>query len=205
MKSKGNAPPRLKRAVRWVERAIIISLIAIMSILLLIATIELFYTVYLALINNESDMLLIDLDNILNIFGVFLLVLIGIELLDTIKVYFRENVIHVEVVILVALIAISRKVIVLDLDEYSGFEVISVAAVILALSGGYYLIKKTGSTGFFPKEKREIEDLVVEEHPTDDESDDTKRVKKIKKKTIETPKDKEGEGGGIPNPKNLND
>lgn len=205
MKSKGNAPPKLKRAVRWVERAIIISLIAIMSILLLIATIELFYTVYLAILNNESDMLLIDLDNILNIFGVFLLVLIGIELLDTIKVYFRENVIHVEVVILVALIAISRKVIVLDLDEYSGFEVISVAAVILALSGGYYLIKKTGSTGFFPKEKREIEDLVVEEHPTDDESDDTRRVKKIKKKTIETPKDDQRERGGIPNPKNLND
>ena len=46
--------------------------------------------------------------------GGFLLVLIGIELLDTIKAYFRENTIHVEIVILLAIIAIARKVILLD-------------------------------------------------------------------------------------------
>ena len=51
---------------------------------------------------------------IITILGAFLLVLICIELLDTIKAYFYENTIHVEIVILLAIIAISRKVILLD-------------------------------------------------------------------------------------------
>ena len=203
MKGKGSTPPRLKRAVRWVERAIIIALIAIMSLLLLLATIELGYTVYLALMETSSDTLIVDLDNILNVFGVFLLVLIGIELLDTIKVYFKENVIHVEVVILVALIAIARKVIVLDFEEYSGLEIVGISAIIIALSAGYYLIKKTGSTGFFPKEKKEVENVTVEEMPVDDEGDEVKKVKKTVKKKVEIPKEGKQQVGEIKNPKKL--
>ena len=48
------------------------------------------------------------------VLGAFLLVLIGVELLDTIKAYFRENAIHVEIVVLLAIIAVARKVILLD-------------------------------------------------------------------------------------------
>lgn len=205
MKTKGSTPPKLKKAVRWVERAIIISLIAIMSLLLLLATVELAYTVYLAIVETSTDTLIIDLDNLLNVFGVFLLVLIGIELLDTIKVYFKENVIHVEVVILVALIAIARKVIVLDFEEYSGLEILGISAVIISLSAGYYLIKKTGTTGFFPKEKREVENVVVKEIPNAEDSDDVKKVKKITKKKVETPKEEAGDSSGPINPKDLSD
>ncbi|TVR77354.1 MAG: hypothetical protein EA412_11545 [Chitinophagaceae bacterium] len=157
-----------------------------MSLLLIIATIELAYTVYLALVDTEKDTIILDLDNMLNIFGVFLLVLIGIELLDTIKVYFKENVIHVEVVMLVALIAIARKVIVLDFEEYSGFEILGISSVIIAISAGYYLIKKTGSTSFWPKEKKEVKSEVVEEKSRKGEKRPEK-VKKVKTEIIEKP------------------
>ncbi len=50
--------------------------------------------------------------NLPEIFGFFMLILIGIELLETIRAYLVENVVHVEVVIEVALIAIARKVII---------------------------------------------------------------------------------------------
>ena len=56
------------------------------------------------------------------VLGGFLLVLIGVELLDTIKAYFLENAIHVEIVVLLAIIAIARKVILLDPTGMSGFE-----------------------------------------------------------------------------------
>jgi uncharacterized membrane protein (DUF373 family) len=205
MKPKGSTPPRLKKAVRWVERAIIISLIAVMSLLLLIATVELFYTVYLALMENDSQMLLIDLDNMLNIFGVFLLVLIGIELLDTIKVYFKENVIHVEVVILVALIAIARKVIVLDFEYYSGLEILGVSAIILALAGGYYLLKRTGSTGIYPREKREVEEVIIKDEGDEDggTDDEGKTIKTVKKRKIEKPVRDKDRGSSHINPKKL--
>ncbi|TVR87199.1 MAG: hypothetical protein EA411_08280 [Saprospirales bacterium] len=198
MASRGSPPKKLKRGVKFVERAIIVALVGLMSFLLLIATLELFYAVYLALLENKDKTLLINLDNMLNIFGIFLLVLIGIELLDTIKVYFKENVIHVEVVILVALIAIARKVIVLDFDYYSGIEILGISSIILSLAGGYYLLKKTGSTAVYPKVKKEVEEVVIQ-----DPDDEEKTVKKIKKKEVEKPTDKPDDDPKTINPKNL--
>ncbi|TVR77209.1 MAG: hypothetical protein EA409_12135 [Saprospirales bacterium] len=203
MKAKGSTPPKLKKLVRWVERAIIIALIAVMSLLLLIATVELIYTVFLALMETDKEMLLVDLDNLLNIFGVFLLVLIGIELLDTIKVYFKENVIHVEVVILVALIAIARKVIVLEFEDYTGSEILGISAIIIALAAAYYLIKKTGSTGLYPKHSREVEEVVVEEQPDSEGESDSRVIKKVKKKKVERPVDQPENQKTQINPKKL--
>ena len=87
--------------------------------------------------------------------GAFLLVLIGVELLDTIKAYFRENTIHVEIVVLLAIIAVARKVILLDPAEMSGnefgFELMGIGVIVVGLAGGYYLIKKAGITMEPPK------------------------------------------------------
>jgi uncharacterized membrane protein (DUF373 family) len=84
------------------------------------------------------------------VFGAFLLVLIGVELLDTLKVYFRENAIHVEIVILLAIIAVARKVLLLDPTasgqsgvEY-GFELMGIGVIVVGLAAAYYLIKKAG-------------------------------------------------------------
>ena len=54
--------------------------------------------------------------------GAFLLILIGVELLDTIKLYFRENAIHVEIVLLLAIIAVARKVILPDPSGMTGID-----------------------------------------------------------------------------------
>jgi uncharacterized membrane protein (DUF373 family) len=79
-----------------------------------------------------------------DVLSIFLLVLIGIELLDTMMEYFRENAIHVEIVILLAIIAIARKVILLDPSQANGIELIGIGVVIIGLAGGYYLVKKAG-------------------------------------------------------------
>ncbi|MBW6498850.1 MAG: phosphate-starvation-inducible PsiE family protein [Bacteroidales bacterium] len=178
---------KLNKFTKRVERYIIKTLIAFMSILLIIATLQLGYEVIIAIITSNG--FLIDMDGLMGLFGVFLLVLIGIELLDTIKVYFREHVIHVEVVMLVAIIAVARKVIVMDFDKYSGLEVIGIAAIILALAGGYFLIKKTGGCGFWPSEKEENRETVVEETTLDEETGNKvlERKKTIKSQISETP------------------
>jgi uncharacterized membrane protein (DUF373 family) len=82
------------------------------------------------------------------VLGAFLLVLIGVELLDTIKAYFKENAIHVEIVVLLAVIAVARKVILLDPTEMTGFEygfeMMGIGVIVVGLAAGYYLIKKAG-------------------------------------------------------------
>ncbi|MFO7997652.1 MAG: phosphate-starvation-inducible PsiE family protein [Bacteroidales bacterium] len=193
--SSTQQPPRpLRTIVSKVERYIIQTLIALMSLLLILATIELGYTVYKAIVENGSETLLVDLDNIMNVFGVFLLVLIGIELLDTIKVYFKEHVIHVEVVLLVAIIAVARKVIVLDFEEYTGLEVIGIAAITLALAIGYFLIKKTGGCGFWPLESEEVKDVTIEEKLAGEEEGLIERKKTIRTHTQETPLERDQTG-----------
>lgn len=176
---------RLNSVVKTVERYIIKTLIGLMTLLLVIATIQLGYMVFKNII--ESDVFILDLDVLMDLFGVFLLVLIGIELLDTIKVYFKKHDIHVEVVMLVALIAIARKVILLDFDKYSGFEVLGIASIVLALSLGYYFIKKAGGCDFWPKEKETVKDVVIEETDFDDDGETriSERKKTLKEKNIE--------------------
>ena len=70
------------------------------------------------------------------------MILIGLELIETIKVYLTQDTIHVEIIFLVAIIAITRKVIILDFKELTSLTLIGIAAVILSLSVGYYVLKK---------------------------------------------------------------
>ena len=71
------------------------------------------------------------------------LVLIGVELLESIvKTYLEESSDHARIVIAVAIIAISRKVIILDVKDLSGTALLGIAAIILALTIGYYLVRK---------------------------------------------------------------
>lgn len=140
------------------ERIIIHALIVMMAIVLLLATIELAYNIVLSIIN--PPLFLLEFEELLDLFGIFLLVLIGIELLDTIKVYFKRNVVHVEVVVLVAIIAISRKVIVLEPGDYEPGTLLGIGIIILALAISYFLIKKLGcelvSIRQLPKTSQEV-------------------------------------------------
>lgn len=122
------------------ERLIIHALIVMMIITILLTTIDLAWIIIKDILS--PPILLLRIEEILEVFGFFLLVLIGIELLETIKAYLIEKVVHVEIVIEVALIAIARKVIILDVDKYSHLTVMGIAALILALAAAIYAIKR---------------------------------------------------------------
>jgi uncharacterized membrane protein (DUF373 family) len=129
--------------IKRFEKIIIRVLVALMAFVLLLSTVELAWIIIKDIIT--PPILLLEIDELLDIFGLFMLVLIGIELLDTIaKTYMAESTDHVQIVMAVAIIAIARKVIILDVKELSGLALVGIAAIILALSIGYYLIKKKG-------------------------------------------------------------
>ena len=122
------------------KRAIIISLTFMMALVLLLSTIELGWLIVKDI--STPPIFLLDINELLDIFGLFMLVIIGIELLETImKTYLTEGVDHVQVVMAVAIIAIARKVIILDVKELPSLTLIGIGVIIFALSAGYYLIK----------------------------------------------------------------
>ena len=71
-----------------------------------------------------------------------MMILIGLELIETIKIYLVDESVHVEIICLVAIVAVVRKVIVLDVYKLPPVTLLGIAAIILALSIGYFFIKK---------------------------------------------------------------
>ena len=122
------------------EKLIVQALIVMMVVVILVATVELSWIIIKDIL--APPMFLLVIADLLEIFGFFMLVLIGIELLETIKAYLTDHVIHIEIVLEVALIAIARKVIILDIEKYDGLTLIGTAALILAVAAACYAVKR---------------------------------------------------------------
>jgi uncharacterized membrane protein (DUF373 family) len=129
--------------IKKFERMIILSLVVMMALVLLLATLELGWIIAKDI--YSPPVLLLEIDELLEIFGLFMLVLIGIELLETIvKTYLHQSSDHARIVMAVAIIAIARKVIILDVKDASGPVLLGLAAVLFALCTGYFLIRCKG-------------------------------------------------------------
>jgi len=120
------------------------ALMVMMAIVLGLATVDLGWLIIKDII--EAPLFLLSVEQLLDIFGLFMLVIIGIELLETImKTYITQDQPHYEVVLSVAIIAIARKVIILDLKEVDSLILLGIASIIIALTGGYFLMKRSRS------------------------------------------------------------
>jgi len=86
--------------------------------------------------------MLLGVTDILKTFAAFLTVLIAIEIYQNIVLYLRTDVIPIKLVIATALMAIARKVIILDFKELSAMYIFAIALVVIALGITYYLISK---------------------------------------------------------------
>ena len=80
---------------------------------------------------------------LLKTFGLFLDVLIALEILENITSYLRKHVFQVELVIVTSLIAVSRKIIILDPEKVRGLDIIGLGVTILALSISYWIIRRS--------------------------------------------------------------
>ena len=126
------------------EKIMIQALMVMMAIVLGLATIDLAWLIIKDII--QPPFFLLSVDQLLEIFGLFMLVVIGIELLETImKTYLTQGQSHYEVVLSVAIIAIARKVIILDLKKLDSLSLIGIASIVVALTVGYFLMKRSQS------------------------------------------------------------
>jgi uncharacterized membrane protein (DUF373 family) len=124
-----------------IERAIAIALLALMGIVVISGMLEVAYVVFVDLFSPPGFFL--GVDDLFDIFGLFLMVLIGLELMTSIKMYLDDNTIHAELMFLVALTAVARKVVILDAQSMEPMVVFSIGFLVITLSAGYYLIKNT--------------------------------------------------------------
>jgi len=116
-----------------------------MMLAVLLSTVELLIILVVELLKPPKYLL--GIDNLFEIFGFFMMILIGLELLESIRTYLDDDLLHVEVVFLVAMIAIARKVIILEVKDLEPLALVGIASIIVALALGYYYVKKAIQSG----------------------------------------------------------
>jgi uncharacterized membrane protein (DUF373 family) len=121
------------------EKLITLLLIGMMVIVVALSVFELGWILYKDIMT--PPVLLLEIDELFEIFGFFLMVLIGLELIETMKEYLISGKIRLHVIFSVALIAISRKVIILEPEKYDSLTLIGIAVIILSLVIGYKIVK----------------------------------------------------------------
>ena len=127
------------KLVHWIENLVAKVLSLVLLILILVSLVDLVVVIGNNVLIEPFD--LID-KTLIKLFGLFLNILIALELLENITVYLKKHIFQVELVISTSLIAVARKIIIFDLQKYSGNDLIALALAIIALSVSYWLIRR---------------------------------------------------------------
>ena len=122
------------------ERVVIAALILMLALVILLSVVELGWVLIRDI--SKPPIFILEIRELLELFGLFLLVLIGIELLETMKKYYTKGRVDLDVIISVSLIALGRKIITMDPKAYEPMTLIGIAAILVALFLGYWVIKK---------------------------------------------------------------
>lgn len=140
----------------YFEKVIVIVLLVLLMLIVLWATwvmAEYFISgLYLSLTGHprppgDLEEFVRDAGVLRSVFGTFLLVLIGIELLKTIVAYLDHHEFHVEVVFTVAMIAIARHAVDLDLEHTPPMLLVGMGTIVFALAASYYLYRRATGSG----------------------------------------------------------
>jgi uncharacterized membrane protein (DUF373 family) len=129
---------KLVRSLQMAIHASIRVLAVLMVFVIIMGVIDVGWTLYQKLV--APPILIFTIPDMLAAFGAFMAVLIAIEIFINITIYLRENVIHVKIVMATALMAIARKVIVLDMEKLDAMQVAAIGFVVISMSVGYWLI-----------------------------------------------------------------
>lgn len=128
----------LMHVLKVIIRGSVRGLAILMTAVIVWGVLDVVFVLYNRLV--EPPFMLLQISDILTTFGAFMAVLIAIEIFVNITVYLRDDVIHVKIVMATALMAIARKVIILDIEKTTPEVVYAIAAAVLAMSVGYYLV-----------------------------------------------------------------
>ena len=129
----------LKRIIHLCQKALGL----LMIIVIISGVIDVGWTIYQRFASEPHFIL--TMNDILMTFGAFMVVLIAIEIFQNIILYLRDDVIHVKIVLATALMAIARKVIILDYDELEPMYIFATGVVLVATGIAYWFVHKLPS------------------------------------------------------------
>ena len=125
--------------IHWIENVVAKILSLALSVVILIAVFDL---IVFLIKDISQDPVGFYNKSVIELFGLFLNILIALELLENITAYLKKHIVQVELVIVTSLIAVARKIIIFNLKEYSGTDLIALGIAIFALAISYWLVRR---------------------------------------------------------------
>jgi uncharacterized membrane protein (DUF373 family) len=124
------------------EQIVAIVLSFIIALVVLIALFQLFHRILPLLLGGALDLL--DHEAFQNLFGAMMTLLIAMEFRHSIiRLALRhESIIQVRTVVLIALLALSRKLVILDITATGAATIAALASATLALGIVYWLLRE---------------------------------------------------------------
>ncbi len=124
------------------EKIICLILSFFVALIIICATYKLGYHIFSLLLERGIDPL--EHKSFKALFGMIMIVLIALEFKHSIVkvIVDQESIVQVKTVLLIAILAISRKMIILDLKATPPIAIFSLAAVLLALGVVYWLMRE---------------------------------------------------------------
>ena len=124
------------------EGFVALVLTLVIGLIILVALFRLTFGVVTGLLFGVLDPL--DHDVFQTVFGEILTLLIALEFNHTLQYFVKreQSIIQTKIVLLIALLAIARKFIVLDLSSVSAAQLLGLATITLALGITYWLMRE---------------------------------------------------------------
>jgi uncharacterized membrane protein (DUF373 family) len=131
------------KIIHWFEQCVLVAAQILLMAVILVMIIQLWDIFASAIVDRVHSIDTVPqlMKAVQSAFSGVLLIILGLELMETLRVYFKSHRIRLEVIVAVAIIAVGRHVINLDVEHMSGMTLIGVAALVLALTAGYFLVR----------------------------------------------------------------
>lgn len=123
---------------------LVLNLMALLVVVVMISgSAHVLWVIAGQVLNGEPAVGLVNVDELLAIFSLFLNIMIGYELFKSITIILKSDVIPVAQIVMIAGIAIANKIITLDYKNTDPMKVFALGAVIVCLGAGHYFYSKS--------------------------------------------------------------
>jgi uncharacterized membrane protein (DUF373 family) len=125
----------------WPEKLFIIALTLMVSITIFVTLAQAAVVLYNAIVTEQS---FLNHDSFIKVFGAFMTVLIAMEFNHTVfsTISGSNPTVKVRSVLLVSLLALARKVVLIDLKDYNYTSIISLAVLIAGVTFAYWVVAR---------------------------------------------------------------
>ncbi|TYO99067.1 uncharacterized membrane protein (DUF373 family) [Geothermobacter ehrlichii] len=129
------------RSYHWFERLVVAALTALVSISVVLTLIQSGVELYQVVLTGPA---LFDHNQFIKVFASFMTVLIALEFNHTVlaDITTKKPIVKVRAVLLVAMLALARKVVLVDFKEVSYTSMLGLAVLIICVSGAYWAVRR---------------------------------------------------------------